>query len=191
MTYTYIVNPETGEILFDLVHDLITQNIRAIKLIAKKLNAVLRQKGEVLNKEIEKLANNYKEIINKTSDLALKQNDGDIRKARKWLKEQLFYTADRATNELIKLSIDNILDYHGVSSNRKESEMSNNNFHVIYYFKDEKVKVPIAVSSSNDLSNIIFPQKYFVDMLKEKTPANAEIFINVINVGTYLLFQNE
>ena len=33
---------ETGEILFDLVHDLITQNIRAIKLIAKKLNAVLR-----------------------------------------------------------------------------------------------------------------------------------------------------
>lgn len=40
--YTYIVNPETGEILFDLVHDLITQNIRAIKLIAKKLNAVLR-----------------------------------------------------------------------------------------------------------------------------------------------------
>lgn len=44
MTYTYIVNPETGEILFDLVHDLITQNIRAIKLIAKKLNAVLRQK---------------------------------------------------------------------------------------------------------------------------------------------------
>ena len=191
MTYTYIVNPETGEILFDLVHDLITQNIRAIKLIAKKLNAVLRQKGEVLNKEIEKLANNYKEIINKTSELALKQNDGDIRKARKWLKEQLFYTADRATNELIKLSIDNILDYHGVSSNRKESEMSNNNFHVIYYFKDEKVKVPIAVSSSNDLSNIIFPQKYFVDMLKEKTPANAEIFINVINVGTYLLFQNE
>ena len=42
MTYTYIVNPETGEILFDLFHDLITQNIRAIKLIAKKLNAVLR-----------------------------------------------------------------------------------------------------------------------------------------------------
>lgn len=46
MTYTYIVNPETGEILFDLFHDLITQNIRAIKLIAKKLNAVLRQKRE-------------------------------------------------------------------------------------------------------------------------------------------------
>ncbi len=69
-----------------------------------------------MNKEIEKLANNYKEIINKTSDLALKLNDGDIRKARKWLKEQLFYTADRATNELIKLSIDNILDYQGVSS---------------------------------------------------------------------------
>lgn len=76
-------------------------------------------------------------------------------------------------------------------SARKESEMSNKNFYVIYYFKDEKVKVPIAVSSSNDLSNIIFPQKGFVDMLKEKTPANAEIFINVINVGTYLLFQNE
>jgi len=64
-----------------------------------------------LNKEIEKLANNYKEIINKTSDLALKQNDGDIRKARKWLKEQLFCAADRATYDLIKLSIDNILDY--------------------------------------------------------------------------------
>ena len=50
MTYTYIVNPETGEILFDLFHDLITQNIRAIKLIAKKLNAVLRQKGERIMK---------------------------------------------------------------------------------------------------------------------------------------------
>ena len=50
MTYTYIVNPETGEILFDLVHDLITQNIRAIKLIAKKLNAVLRQKRERIMK---------------------------------------------------------------------------------------------------------------------------------------------
>ncbi len=52
MTYTYIVNPETGEILFDLVHDLITQNIRAIKLIAKKLNAVLRQKREKMEKEV-------------------------------------------------------------------------------------------------------------------------------------------
>ncbi|KZK43653.1 Phage protein [Lactococcus cremoris] len=80
-------------------------------------------KREILNKEIEKLANNYKEIINKTSDLALKQNDGDIRKARKWLKEQLFYTADRATNELIKLSIDNILDYQGVSSNETIAEV--------------------------------------------------------------------
>ena len=98
MTYTYIVNPE-------------------------KLNAVLRQKREILDKEIEKLANNYKEIINKTSELALKQNDGDIRKARKWLKEQLFYTADRATNELIKLSIDNILDYHGVSSKETIAEV--------------------------------------------------------------------
>lgn len=98
MTYTYIVNPA-------------------------KLNAVLRQKRDILNKEIEKLANNYKEIINKTLDLALKQNDGDIRKARKWLKEQLFYTADRATNELIKLSIDNILDYHGVSSKETIAEV--------------------------------------------------------------------
>ena len=51
MTYTYIVNPETGEILFDLIHDLITQNIRAIKLIAKKLNAVLRQKRETYGAE--------------------------------------------------------------------------------------------------------------------------------------------
>ena len=56
MTYTYIVNPETGEILFDLVHDLITQNIRAIKLIAKKLNAVLRQKREKMKKEIIKVS---------------------------------------------------------------------------------------------------------------------------------------
>jgi len=69
--------------------------------------------------------------------------------------------------------------------------MKNNIFDVIYYFVDRKVKVPIAVSSSDDLSNIIFPQKCFVDRLKEKTPASAEIFINVINVGTYLLFQNE
>lgn len=37
--------------------------------------------------------------------------------------EQLFYTADRATNELIKLSIDNILDYHGVSSNETIAEV--------------------------------------------------------------------
>ena len=81
------------------------------------------RKAEILDKEIEKLANNYKEIINKTSDLALKQNDGDIRKARKWLKEQLFYTADRTTNELIKLSLDNILDYHGVSSNETIAEV--------------------------------------------------------------------
>ncbi|WP_262981965.1 hypothetical protein [Lactococcus lactis] len=42
MTYKFVVNPETGEILFDLFHDLITQNLRAIKIIAKKLNAVLR-----------------------------------------------------------------------------------------------------------------------------------------------------
>ena len=42
MTYRYIVSLETVDILFDLVHYLITQNIRAIKLIAKKLNAVLR-----------------------------------------------------------------------------------------------------------------------------------------------------
>ena len=55
--------------------------------------------------------------MNKTSDLVMKQKDGNRRKARKWLKEQLFYTADRATNERIKLSIDNILDYDGVSSN--------------------------------------------------------------------------
>ena len=37
MTYKFIVEVDTGEILFDLFHDLITQNIRAIKLIAKKL----------------------------------------------------------------------------------------------------------------------------------------------------------
>jgi len=69
-----------------------------------------------MNNELVKLATSYKEIINKTSSFALKQSDGDIRKARKWLKEQLFYTADRATSELIKLSIDNLWDYQGVSS---------------------------------------------------------------------------
>ena len=42
MIYKFIVEIETGEILFDLFHDLITQNIRAIKIIAKKMNAVLR-----------------------------------------------------------------------------------------------------------------------------------------------------
>ncbi|MGF1981535.1 hypothetical protein ACQUEN_00055 [Lactococcus taiwanensis] len=42
MTYRYIVSLETGEILFDLVHDLITQNLKALKRIAKRLNAVLR-----------------------------------------------------------------------------------------------------------------------------------------------------
>ncbi len=53
MTYKFIVEVDTGEILFDLVHDLITQNIRAIKLIAKKLNAVLRQKREIMNEKKE------------------------------------------------------------------------------------------------------------------------------------------
>lgn len=73
MTYTYIVNPETGEILFDLVHDLITQNIRAIKLIAKKLNAVLRQKGEIYGNGKEVITVNVNiENIDKLKDLSTK-----------------------------------------------------------------------------------------------------------------------
>ncbi|WDA69234.1 hypothetical protein [Lactococcus lactis] len=76
-----------------------------------------------MNNELVKLATSYKENINETSNLALKQNDGDIRKARKWLKEQLFYTADRATSELIKLSIDNLWDYQGVSSKETISDV--------------------------------------------------------------------
>ncbi|WP_282670707.1 hypothetical protein [Lactococcus cremoris] len=70
------------------------------------------------------------------------------------------------------------------------NKTKNNNFDVIYYFKDEKVKVPIAVSSSNDLSNIIFPQKNFRDELKKEAPDGSDIFINIINVGTYLLKTN-
>lgn len=67
MTYTYIVNPETGEILFDLVHDLITQNIRAIKIIAKKLNAVLRQKREKMSINFEEIESIVVETDEKNS----------------------------------------------------------------------------------------------------------------------------
>lgn len=38
----YILNPETGEIYFDLFKDIITKNTRALKVIAKRLNAVIR-----------------------------------------------------------------------------------------------------------------------------------------------------
>jgi len=41
MSYTYIVDLDTGEILFDLFKELITHNINALKRIAKRLNAVL------------------------------------------------------------------------------------------------------------------------------------------------------
>ncbi|BDH81903.1 hypothetical protein LLL8_15600 [Lactococcus lactis] len=44
MTYTYIFNRENGENPFDPFLDLITQNLRAIKLIAEKLNMLLRKK---------------------------------------------------------------------------------------------------------------------------------------------------
>ena len=80
MAYTYIVNPETGEILFDLFHDLITQNIRAIKLIAKKLNAVLRQKRESM----------------KTKTLFI---DEEV---------QVVKHVDLTTEQLIKLAVKNI-----------------------------------------------------------------------------------
>lgn len=75
-------------------------------------------------------------------------------------------------------------------SARKESEMSNKNFYVIYYLKDGKVNVPIAVSISNDLFNIMFPQKSFIDKLKKEAPDGSDIFINIINVGIYLLKTN-
>ena len=42
MTYRFVVEQKTGEILFDLIHDVITKNIKALKRIAKRLNAVLR-----------------------------------------------------------------------------------------------------------------------------------------------------
>ncbi|MCT0052090.1 hypothetical protein [Lactococcus lactis] len=70
------------------------------------------------------------------------------------------------------------------------NKTKNNNFDVIYYFKDEKVNVPIAVSISNDLFNIMFPQKSFRDELKKEAPDGSDIFINIINVGTYLLKTN-
>ncbi|MEI3647578.1 hypothetical protein Tempeh6L_08220 [Lactococcus lactis subsp. lactis] len=70
------------------------------------------------------------------------------------------------------------------------NKTKNNNFDVIYYFKDGKVNVPIAVSISNDLSNIMFPQKSFRDKLKKEAPDGSDIFINIINVGTYLLKMN-
>ena len=38
----YIYNLETGEIELDFISQIITKNTKAIKLIAKKLNAVLR-----------------------------------------------------------------------------------------------------------------------------------------------------
>ena len=70
------------------------------------------------------------------------------------------------------------------------NKTKNNNFDVIYYFKDVKVNVPIAVSISNDLFNIMFPQKSFRDKLKKEAPDGSDIFINIINVGTYLLKTN-
>ena len=66
MTYKFIVEIDTGEILFDLVHDLITQNIRAIKLIAKKLNAVLRQKREQNMKTYTSFEQKLTEILART-----------------------------------------------------------------------------------------------------------------------------
>ncbi|GEM_PF-2017063 len=107
----------------------------------------------------------------------------DKKKLAKSLDENKIIATNLRADTLKKVKLDEFRE--------TVNKTKNNNFDVIYYFKDEKVNVPIAVSSSNDLSSIIFPQKCFVDMLKEKTPANAEIFINVINVGTYLLFQNE
>ncbi len=70
------------------------------------------------------------------------------------------------------------------------NKMSNNNFDVIYYFTKEKLNIPLAISSSNDLSNIMFPQKSFRDKLKKEAPDGSDIFINIINVGTYLLKTN-
>ncbi|QSE77686.1 hypothetical protein JW886_07690 [Lactococcus taiwanensis] len=54
MAYRYIVERETGEILFDLFHDLITQNLKALKRIAKRLNAVLRWKREMIMNQKKK-----------------------------------------------------------------------------------------------------------------------------------------
>ena len=70
------------------------------------------------------------------------------------------------------------------------NKTKNNNFDVIYYFKDGKVNVPLAIKKSNDLPNIIFPEKVFVDRLKKEAPDGSDIFINIINVGTYLLKTN-
>ena len=68
MTYKFIVEVDTGEILFDLVHDLNTQNIRAIKLIAKKLNAVLRQKENTMEKELHKKTEKIMELAESIVD---------------------------------------------------------------------------------------------------------------------------
>ena len=70
------------------------------------------------------------------------------------------------------------------------NKMSNNNFDVIYYFTKEKLNIPLAIKKSNDLPNIIFPEKVFVFRLKKEAPDGSDIFINIINVGTYLLKTN-
>ncbi|KSU21232.1 hypothetical protein LMG9449_0516 [Lactococcus lactis subsp. lactis] len=36
----------------------------------------------------------------------------------------------------------------------------------------------------------MFPQRSFRDKLKKETPDGSDIFINIINVGTYLLKTN-
>lgn len=93
MTYTYIVNPETGEILFDLVHDLITQNIRAIKLIAKKLNAVLRQKRGIMS--------NKKEIIKVSATVETNEKAKKLLDDLEVLKENYFLSVSVTVSDVV------------------------------------------------------------------------------------------
>ncbi|MCT1174514.1 hypothetical protein [Lactococcus lactis] len=52
----------------------------------------------------------FKRAINKTSDIALKESGGDIKKARKILQEHLFHDADEENHELVKLAMKNIIN---------------------------------------------------------------------------------
>lgn len=106
----------------------------------------------------------------------------DKKKFAKSLDENKLIATNLRVDTLKKIKLDEL---------RGEGNKTiNNNFDVIYYFKDVKINVPIAVCSSNHLSNIIFPQKHFIDKLKKETPDGLDIFINIINVGTYLLKTN-
>ncbi|WP_270343457.1 hypothetical protein [Lactococcus petauri] len=59
---------------------------------------------------ISKLSKKYQELIKETTDYVMKKNNNDKRKARKYLYEQLYYTDNKSTHELITIVINHLKD---------------------------------------------------------------------------------